>query len=120
MMKYTSSHEWVRIEGKIATVGISKHAQNQLGEIIFVELPEVGKTILADQEVVVLESTKAAVDIYSPVSGVITQVNEAMKEDLDLLNNSSEDLGWLFKISVKDLSELDTLLDKREYLQVIM
>ena len=114
-MKFTPSHEWIVIEDDIGTVGISGHAQKELGEVVYVELPSVGKEIQAGEEAVVLESTKAAADIYSPVSGEIVAVNEALKENPQLLNSFPETQGWLFKIKVKDPSELNALMDKKSY-----
>ena len=118
-MKYTDSHEWVMIEDETGIVGISKHAQKELGEVVYVEFPKVGQMIKAGEEIAVLESTKAAADIYSPVSGTIVAINENVKEDPSILNNSPENEGWLFKIALVDLSELDTLLDHQQYLELI-
>lgn len=117
-LKYTDSHEWVAIEGEIGVVGISTHAQKELGEVVFIQLPKVGEKVDAGCEIAVLESTKAAADIYCPISGTIVAVNERVKEDPSILNSSPEREGWLFKIAVSDLSELDTLLDHQQYLQL--
>ena len=113
-MKYTQTHEWIRLnqgEEGIATVGISDHAQKELGEIVFVQLPKVGQKLEAGAESAVLESTKAASDIYSPVAGEVIEVNQQLLEDPSLLNTSAEDKGWLYKIVVYDLAALDTLLE---------
>lgn len=118
-MKYTDSHEWIRLEGNLGTVGISSHAQKELGEIVYVELPEVGQEVNAEGEVAVLESTKAAADIYAPVSGTITKVNTALKEDISLVNTDPESTGWLFEIEIKDPSELTALLDGEAYQNLI-
>ncbi|NGX37318.1 MAG: Glycine cleavage system H protein [Chlamydiae bacterium] len=117
-LKYTDSHEWVAIEGEIGVVGISTHAQKELGEVVFIQLPKVGEKVDAGCEIAVLESTKAAADIYCPISGTIVAVNERVKDDPSILNSSPEREGWLFKIAVSDLSELDTLLDHQQYLQL--
>ncbi len=118
-MKYSESHEWVVIEEEAATVGISDHAQKELGEVVFIQLPSVGDQLQAGQEAVVLESTKAAADIYSPVSGSITAVNTKLNEDPSLLNRSPEEEGWLFKIALDNLDELEPLLERSQYLQLI-
>lgn len=114
-LKYSESHEWVSIDGDLATVGISDHAQDMLGDVVFVELPEVGAEVSAKQEVAVVESVKAASDIYSPVSGEIIEVNQQLLEAPDLINSSPEESGWLFKLKISDPSELDVLLDSAAY-----
>lgn len=114
-MKYTETHEWVDINGEIGTVGITDYAQNELGDIVYVELPEVGKAVDAGEEVVVLESTKAAADIYSPVSGVILEVNEQLNTSSELVNKSPTKNGWLYKIKLVDPDELDDLMDEHDY-----
>jgi len=118
-MKYTDSHEWIRMEESHATVGISAHAQKELGEIVYVELPEVGQEVQAGAEIAVLESTKAAADIYAPVSGKVTKVNESLKEDVSSLNASPESTGWLFELEVHNPAELDELLDQAAYQTLI-
>jgi len=115
-VRYTETHEWVRVSGNIARVGISEYAQNQLGEVVYVELPEMGRSIHANDEIAVLESTKAAVDIYCPVSGKVVALNQRVKEDPSLLNSSPENEGWLFEIELSNPSELDTLLDHQQYI----
>jgi len=117
-MKYTNTHEWIVIEGEEGIVGISEHAQKELGEIVYIQLPKIGQKVKAGEEVVVLESTKAAADMYSPVSGEIIAINERAKENPNLLNNSPEKEGWLFKIALFESSELDTLLNHQQYLQM--
>ncbi len=114
-MYFTESHEWIKVNGKIGTVGVTDHAQKELGDIVFVELPKVGKQVKAAQEAVVLESTKAAADVYSPVSGTIAEVNTNISQNSHLVNESPEDQGWLFKVELSDLQELDRLLDKSKY-----
>jgi len=113
--KYTESHEWVSVEGNQGTVGITEHAQSELGDIVFVELPEVGAQVAAGAEVVVLESTKAAADVYAPVAGRVTAVNEALGNHPDQVNKSAEAEGWLFKMELSDPSELDGLMDETSY-----
>ena len=117
-MKYTETHEWIAIDQERGIVGISNHAQKEIGEIVFVPLPSVGQKIEAGEEVAVLESTKAAADIYSPVSGEVVEINPNVVEDPSLLNSSPEKEGWLFKIAFSRLSELDTLLDHLQYFQL--
>jgi glycine cleavage system H protein len=114
-MKYTETHEWIKLENDLGVVGITSHAQQELGEIVYVELPKVGKQIKAGDEVVVLESTKAAADVYSPISGVITEVNQALIQHSELVNQVPETEGWLFKIKPIDLQELDKLMDSQDY-----
>lgn len=118
-MKYTDSHEWIRLEENRAVVGISSHAQEELGEVVYIELPQVGKELSAGEEVAVIESTKAASDVYCPASGTVIAVNEALKETPSLINSDPEGEGWLIIISVKDAADLDTLMDHPQYLQLI-
>lgn len=113
--KFTETHEWIAIEGDIGTVGITHHAQSELGDIVYVELPEVGKKVAANQEAAVLESTKAAADVYSPVSGVIVAVNKVLSDQSELVNSSAEGEGWLFKVKLDNPSELNSLLDESAY-----
>lgn len=118
-MRFSDSHEWVNVKDEIATVGITEHAQKELGEIVFVQLPKVGDKLEAKQEVVVLESTKAAADIYCPISGTVVKVNEKVVEDPTLLNSDPEGSGWLFVLAANDSSELDELMDRSQYLELI-
>ena len=118
-MHYTDSHEWIRVKGKVGVVGISRYAQKELGEIVYIELPKVGATINAGEEAAVLESTKAAADIYSPVSGIITKVNENLRKNITLLNTSPEEEGWLFEMELINLEEVSSLLSPEEYLALI-
>ncbi len=111
-MKFTDSHEWVTAEG---LVGITAHAQKELGDIVFVQLPEIGTKLTAGKEAAVLESTKAAADIYSPVSGTVIEINEALQNTPSLLNTDPEKSGWLFKVALEAPSELDRLLNKEQY-----
>lgn len=114
-MRFTDSHEWIRVNGDIGVVGVSDHAQHELGEIVFVELPEINRTVKAGQEAAVLESTKAAADVYSPVSGTIIEVNDTLASSSGLVNESPEKDGWIFKIKLNDPTELDTLMDEKTY-----
>lgn len=119
IMKYTQSHEWIQLEGDFGVVGITKYAQQELGEIVHVELPQIGQEIEVGDEIAVLESTKAAADIYSPVSGEVIAVNQKIKDDLDLINQFPESKGWLFKIKLMDHKELELLYDHKEYLELV-
>jgi glycine cleavage system H protein len=118
-MRFTDSHEWIRVEDGIGVVGITDHAQKELGEVVYVELPAVGKRVKAGQEVAVLESTKAAADIYSPVSGEIIEINQKLGDFIHHINVSAETEGWLFKIKLSDHSEADKLLKREEYLALV-
>lgn len=115
MKKFTKSHEWIVVEGHKGTVGITHYAQKELGEIVYVQLPKVGQQVSAGQETCVLESTKAAADVYSPVSGQISAVNESVTQNPKLLNESPESTAWLYKVDLKDPSEMDGLLSKSDY-----
>jgi glycine cleavage system H protein len=115
-LRYSKSHEWVREEGDdIYTVGITDHAQSMLGDIVFVELPELEAEISAGDEVAVIESVKTAADIYSPVSGQVVAVNEALTVTPEIVNSDVYGEGWLFRIKVKDTQQLTTLLDANDY-----
>lgn len=118
-MKYTESHEWINLEDKVGTVGVTDYAQKELGDVVYVELPEVGKEINAGDEVAVLESTKAAADIYSPVSGKIAAVNELLNDSPEEINSSPMDSGWLYKIELTKSDELDALMDEEQYLKTV-
>ena len=109
-MLYTESHEWVKPEEKLAFLGVSKWAQKELGEVVFIQLPEVGKRLETGDFACVLESTKAAADIYTPLSGTIIEVNERLNSNPGLINLQPETEGWVFKIEMEDPSELDVLL----------
>ncbi len=118
-MRFTDSHEWIKVENGIGTVGITHQAQKQLGEVVYVELPAVGKQVQAGQEVAVLESTKAAADIYSPVSGEIVEINQKLCDFIHHINSSAEAEGWLFKIKLSNYSEIDKLLNRNQYLDLV-
>ena len=112
---FTKEHEWIRVEADQATVGISNHAQEQLGDIVFAEVPEAGRRVSKGQEAAVVESVKAASDVYSPISGSVIEGNQAIADDPALVNRDPEGAGWFFKIEVKDTSELDGLMDENAY-----
>lgn len=114
-IKFTNDHEWVDCSGDIATVGITNYAQEQLGDVVFVETPEVGDTIDQGDETGVIESVKAASEVYAPIGGEITEVNEALGDDPSLINSSAEGDGWMYKIKLSDTAQLDELMDKAAY-----
>ncbi len=114
-LKYTKSHEWVRVRGDTATVGITDHAQHELTDIVFVELPEIGKTIQSGDACAVVESVKTASDIYAPVSGEILETNKAVVDNPALANSESYAGGWFFKIKLSNPTELDSLLSPDDY-----
>ena len=114
-IKYTEDHEWLSVSGDTATVGITHHAQDALGDVVFVDLPEVGKTFAAKDIAGVVESVKAAADVYMPVSGEVTEVNEALRADPALANSDPLGAGWFFRIKLSDLSQLDALMDETRY-----
>ena len=118
--KFSKKHEWVSLEGDIATIGITKHATEMLGDIVFAEVPEAGKVVEKDAQAAVVESTKAASDVYSPISGEITEGNEKIVEDPSSVNSDPEGACWFFKMKVKNKSEFDTLMSKEEYEKFIV
>ena len=114
-IKYTREHEWIRIEGDTATVGITFYAQEQLGDVVFVELPEADTSANQGAEVAVVESVKAASDIYAPVTGTIVESNSELSDRPELVNEDPENDGWFFKMNLSDTSELEDLLDEADY-----
>jgi glycine cleavage system H protein len=114
-VKYTEEHEWVLIEGGAVTVGITDHAQEQLGEIVYVEVPEAGKQVNKGDEAGVVESVKAASEIYAPISGEVTEANEALADKPELVNSDPMGDGWFFKMSIGDMSEIEGLMDEAAY-----
>jgi len=112
---FTKEHEWISVDGDTATVGISDHAQEQLGDIVFVEVPEAGRKVSKGQEAAVVESVKAASDVYAPVSGEVTEGNQAVADDPSLVNSDPEGKGWFFKLKLDNTSELDGLMDEAAY-----
>ena len=113
--KYSKQHEWVTIEGDVATVGITTHAAEMLGDVVFVELPEKGKNVEKEGQAGVVESTKAASDVYTPVSGEVMDTNQAIVDDPSKINEDPEGSAWFFKLKIKDNSELDSLMNREEY-----
>ena len=118
-MKYTKDHEWLRVEGDLVVVGITEHAATQLGDVVFVELPEVETMVAEGDEVVVIESVKAASDILAPVDGEIVEVNTKLSENPGLVNADPIGAAWMFKIRVEDLDVLDAFMDEDEYMDMI-
>ena len=116
---FTEDHEWIRVENGVATVGITNHAQEQLGDLVFVELPETGKTVSKGDAAVVVESVKAASDVYAPADGEITEVNDALSSQPELVNSAAEGDGWLWKMKLADESQLDGLMDADAYQAMI-
>ncbi|MGB8817914.1 MAG: glycine cleavage system protein GcvH [Rhizobiaceae bacterium] len=116
---FTEDHEWIRVEGNIATVGITKYAQEQLGDLVFVDLPATGKTVAKGGAAVVVESVKAASDVYAPVDGTITDVNTALTSDPAIVNGAPESDGWLWKMTLSNASQLDGLMDEAAYLKLV-
>ena len=114
-IKYTEDHEWINVEGDSATVGITVHAQDALGDVVFVELPEVGAVFAQKDTAGVVESVKAAADVYMPVSGEVTEVNEALRDDPSLANSDPLGAGWFFKVKLSNPSEIDALMDETSY-----
>jgi glycine cleavage system H protein len=118
-LRYRASHEWVRVEDGIAVVGISDHAQDAMGDLVYVEMPEVGQVLAAGDEAGVVESVKAASDIYAPVSGEVVEINDALEDEPEKVNNDAYGDGWLFKIQMVDAGELEEMLTADQYQQQI-
>ena len=114
-IKYTEDHEWLKVEGDVATVGITVHAQDALGDVVFVDLPEVGALFAQKETAGVVESVKAAADVYMPVGGEVTEVNETLRADPSLANTDPLGAGWFFKVKMSDVSHLDALMDETSY-----
>jgi glycine cleavage system H protein len=114
-LRYAKSHEWIRVDGDVATVGISVHAQEQLGDVVYVELPEPGRVLVQGKEAAVVESVKAASEVYAPVSGTVTEANAALDGDPALVNRDALGEGWFFRLRLTDPAELETLLDQAGY-----
>ena len=114
-LKYSKEHEWVRLEGEIATVGISHHAQEQLGDIVYVELPEIGQSFQKNEEAAVVESVKAASEVYAPLSGEIVEINGDLDGNPELVNRAPTSDGWFMKIRINDSSELEGMMDESSY-----
>ena len=114
-VKYSKEHEWIKLDGDTAIIGITQHATEMLGDIVFVELPEIGSSVVKDGNAGVVESTKAASDIYTPVSGEIIENNQAIVDDPAKVNNDPENDAWFFKLKITDKSEMDSLMNEEEY-----
>ena len=114
-VKFTKDHEWVKLDGDVATVGITVHAQDALGDVVFVDLPQVGNDYAQGEVAGVVESVKAAADVYMPVAGEVTEVNEALRADPSLANSAPMDAGWFFKVKLAEPSQLDALMDATSY-----
>ncbi|MCM2296029.1 glycine cleavage system protein GcvH [Rhodoferax sp.] len=114
-IKYTPDHEWIKIDGDIGTVGITHHAQDALGDVVFVDLPEVGKTYAHKDPAAVVESVKAAADVYMPANGEVTEVNEALRDDPSLANSDPLGAGWFFRFKLANPADLDTFMDETSY-----
>ncbi|MCK5374009.1 MAG: glycine cleavage system protein GcvH [Alphaproteobacteria bacterium] len=117
--KYTKDHECIYVEGDVAFVGISKHAQEALGDLVYLELPEIGKSVDAGSEIAVIESVKTAAEIYSPVNGEVVEVNEALVEDFELVSEPVNEKGWIVKVKVADTSALDALMNEAAYAEYL-
>ena len=118
-MKFTEEHEWLRVEGDLVVVGITEHAATQLGDVVFVELPEAGTTVSKDDEIVVIESVKAASDILAPLDGEIVEVNEALADNPGMVNEDALGEAWFFKMKTDDLSQMDDYMDEAAYKDMI-
>ncbi|MEL6093953.1 glycine cleavage system protein GcvH [Bartonella schoenbuchensis] len=116
---FTQDHEWISIEGKVATVGITHHAQEQLGDLVFVDLPQSGTQLSKGDSAAVVESVKAASDVYAPIDGEVVEINEALIDDPALVNQKAEKEGWLWKMTLQDETQLDGLLDENAYKALI-
>ena len=114
-VKFSKEHEWIKLEGEVATIGITKHASEMLGDIVFAELPEKGSNVEKDGTAGVIESTKAASDIYTPVAGEVVDINQSVVGDPSKINSDPEGEAWLFKLKIKDRSEMDSLMNREQY-----
>ena len=114
--KYTKEHEWVEVDGDTATVGITNHAQESLGDIVFIDLPTVGKEVKSNEELCVIESVKAASDIYAPIDGEVIEINNNLNDDASIVNQDPEKDGWIFKMKISDPSQYNNLMTLEEYL----
>jgi glycine cleavage system H protein len=119
MKKYTPSHEWIQVQDNLGTVGITQYAQGELGEIVYVDLPVLNKKLMQGEESAVLESTKAAADIYAPVTGQVVEINTSLVQNPSLLNTAPESDGWIYKMQLQEHSQLEDLLSEEQYLEMI-
>ncbi len=118
-VKYTKTHEWVHVEGEIAVIGVSEHAQSEMGDIVFVELPKLGQNLEKEKPCAVIESVKSAFDVYSPLSGEVTEVNENLNSDPALINSSPLENGWIFKVKISNPDELNELMNLEKYREFV-
>lgn len=119
MLKFTAEHEWLKLEGDVVIVGITTHAAEQLGDLVFVELPEVGATFDKGADAATVESVKAASEVYCPLDGEITEINQAIVDDPSLVNSDPQGAGWFFKLKLKSVADMDALLDEAAYKELI-
>ena len=117
--KYSKDHEWISIDNDIGTIGITNHAQESLGDIVFIDLPTVGNQVKAKEELCVIESVKAASDIYSPLDGEVTEINDNLSNDASIVNQDAENEGWIFKIKVSNPDQYNTLMSLDQYLEFL-
>ena len=117
--KYTNEHEWIEVDGDIATVGITNHAQESLGDIVFIDLPTVGKEVKSNEELCVIESVKAASDIYAPLDGEIIEINNNLTDDASIVNQDPEKNGWIFKMKISNSDQYNNLMNLNEYLALL-
>lgn len=118
-LRFTTDHEWVRVEGNIAVIGITDYAQQQLGDVVFVELPEVGKALERGRDAAVVESVKAASEVYAPIDGEVTEINPLLQDEPATVNTDPHGAGWFFKVRLSDAAQLDALLDETQYKNMI-
>jgi len=118
-LKFTTDHEWIRVEGDTAVIGVTDYAQQQLGDVVFVELPEVGKVLERGKEAAVVESVKAASEVYAPIDGEVTEINPLLQDQPDTVNSDPHGAGWFFKVKLSDVAQLDALLDETQYKNMI-
>ena len=118
-LKFTPDHEWIRVEGDTAVVGVTDYAQQQLGDVVFVELPAVGKVLERGKEAAVVESVKAASEVYAPIDGEVTEINPLLQDQPDTVNTDPHGAGWFFKVKLSDAAQLDALLDETQYKNMI-
>ena len=114
-LKFTTDHEWIRVEGDTAVIGVTDYAQQQLGDVVFVELPDVGKVLERGKEAAVVESVKAASEVYAPIDGEVTEINPLLQDQPDTVNSDPQGTGWFFKMKLSDTAQLDALLDETQY-----
>jgi glycine cleavage system H protein len=118
-LKFTTDHEWIRVEGDTAMIGVTDYAQQQLGDVVFVELPEVGRVLERGKEAAVVESVKAASEVYAPIDGEVTEINSLLQDQPDTVNSDPHGAGWFFKMKLSDTAQLDALLDETQYKNMI-